>query len=165
MAEKLKLKIFSTFILLLVVIVQFSIFTPLFAHASFTCDSKGGIQVESESDCPGDYTSGNNYGQYTNGLVPCTGTDCDFNSFLTLIGNVINYTIFIAVPIAAVAFSYAGFLYLTAVGDTGKIEEAHGIFKSVLTGVFIMLAAWLLVNAILTGLGVPTIFYSAFLKQ
>ncbi len=92
------------------------------------------------------------------GIVPeCDGskTDasgCGFQQFLALISSIITYLLWIATPIAAVAFFFAGYLYLTAGGNTGKIEEAHSIFWSALVGIIIMLSAWLLINTIVTSL-------------
>ncbi|MDD4988818.1 MAG: hypothetical protein PHV42_00115 [Candidatus Pacebacteria bacterium] len=98
------------------------------------------------------------------GLVSCDGTvtidatnqtaysNCGFQQFLNLIGNIIGFLLKVAVSIAAVAFFFAGFLYLTAGGNPGKIEEAHQIFWSALIGIIIMLCAWLLVNTIIKGL-------------
>lgn len=83
-------------------------------------------------------------------LVPCDGVDipCDFNALLTLFNRVINFILYIAIPLAAISFSYAGYLYLSAAGNTGKIEEAHGIFIKVLWGFVFVLSAWLIVYTI-----------------
>ena len=59
-------------------------------------------------------------------------------------------------PVAAVAFAWAGVLYLTAAGDEGKIGKAHAIFTDVLIGLGIVLSAWLIVKLIVTGLGVKS---------
>ncbi|MDD5068848.1 MAG: pilin [Candidatus Pacebacteria bacterium] len=77
---------------------------------------------------------------------------CGYNAFLQLVSNIIQFLLYIAIPIAAVSFFFAGFLYLTAGGNPGKIEEAHHIFWSALVGIIIMLAAWLIINTILTAL-------------
>lgn len=47
------------------------------------------------------------------------------------------------------AFCYAGFLYMTAFGNMGKVEEAHKIFGSAIIGVFFVLAGWLIVATVL----------------
>lgn len=108
---------------------------------------------------PGSDHAGGEAPSWYNGIVPeCDGsvTDksggCGYQQFLTLISNVIQFLLYIAVPIAAISFFFAGFLYLTAAGNTGKIEEAHQIFWSALIGIIIMLSAWLLVNTIIKGL-------------
>jgi hypothetical protein len=85
------------------------------------------------------------------GLIPCGGTgepECDLNQFIILIQNIIDFVIKIAIPAAAILFAYAGFLYLTASGKKGQIEDAHKIFTSVLWGFIIILSAWLIVNTI-----------------
>ncbi|MFC1720809.1 hypothetical protein ACFL0K_00975 [Patescibacteria group bacterium] len=89
-------------------------------------------------------------------LVPCGGSgqpDCDFNMLVQLAQNIIEFIIMASPFVAAVAFAYAGWMYITAAGDTGQIKKAHGIFTSVFIGLVIILAAWLIVKAILVGLG------------
>lgn len=93
------------------------------------------------------------------GLIPCGNnvengkvTDpCGYDDLVGLAKNVINFLIFkIAAPLGAVMFAYAGFLYLTNGGNESKIKEAHGIFLYVFWGLVVALAAWLIVNFILT---------------
>ena len=85
-------------------------------------------------------------------LVPCKGVDCDFNALMTLINRVINFILYVSIPLAAISFSYAGYLYLSAAGNTSKIEEAHKIFGKVLIGFVFILSAWLIVYAITNSL-------------
>ncbi len=84
-------------------------------------------------------------------LVPCDGvnTKCDFAALITLFDNILNFLILISIPIAAVMFAYAGWLYLSAGGNTEKVKKAHGIFAAVAIGIIIILVAWLIVNTIL----------------
>jgi len=86
------------------------------------------------------------------GLVPCTGNvgdECDFEDLITLISKVLEYLIyFVATPLAAIMFAVAGYYYLTAGEDAGKVKKAHDIFISVLWGFGIMLVAWALVSFI-----------------
>jgi hypothetical protein len=95
----------------------------------------------------------------TSGLIPCgnvveggkTTDQCKFEDLLILVKTVINFLIFkIAAPIAAVMFAYAGYTYLTNGGNESKIKEAHGIFLAVFWGLVLALAAWLIVNFVLT---------------
>lgn len=91
------------------------------------------------------------------GLVPCDGTKanpCGYEQFIELVDNVIGYAIAIAFPIAAIMFAYAGFLYLTAAGNTGQIKQAHSIFINVAIGFIFVLAAWLIIDFILDRLQV-----------
>lgn len=85
------------------------------------------------------------------GLVPCGGSGeppCSFSLLIELIQRIINFLLIIAAPIASILFAYAGFLYLTAGEESGKISKAHDVFLNVLIGIVIALAAWLVVNTI-----------------
>lgn len=85
------------------------------------------------------------------GLVPCDGTDCEFKHIIILVNNLINFAIVnIAIPGSALFFAWAGFLYLTAAGDSSKISMAHSIFKNVFWGLIIALSSWLIVNLVTT---------------
>ncbi|MFH1402248.1 MAG: hypothetical protein ABIG87_01315 [Patescibacteria group bacterium] len=95
-------------------------------------------------------------------LVPCKQTlnskgtwdnTCDFAALVQLASNIIDFILKMAGSISAIMFAYAGFLYLSAQGDSGKITTAHKIFKNVALGIFFVVGAWLIVKAILVGLG------------
>jgi len=96
--------------------------------------------------------------QETSGLVPC-GTastpPCDFNSFMALINKVINFILFyMAVPIAAIMFAYAGFKLVTAGGEAAHARTAaKEIFMNTVIGLIIAVAAWLIISTILSILG------------
>lgn len=95
------------------------------------------------------------------GLSPGTGVTkaqtepCEFKHAIELVQSVINFIIVIAAPIAAIMFAYAGWLYITAGGDTGKVSKAHSIFWTVFVGFVIMLSAWLIVKYIGDALAEP----------
>jgi hypothetical protein len=85
------------------------------------------------------------------GLVQCDGVItpgeterqrvCDFNALMATIKYAINWLFYITIPIATVAFAYAGILYMT--GNPSKIGTAKSIFQSVASGFIIMLVAWI----------------------
>ncbi|MCR4306554.1 MAG: hypothetical protein NUV42_01145 [Candidatus Yonathbacteria bacterium] len=79
---------------------------------------------------------------------------CDFDAFIGLIKNIMDFAITTAPFLAAIAFAFAGFYYFTSAGDPGKVETAHDIFRNTAIGLIIILAAWFVVKAILVGLGV-----------
>lgn len=101
-------------------------------------------------------------GSRDSGLVPCgwqnadmAAEDCTFEDFIVLAKNLMNFLLFtIAVPVAAISFAWAGWLYLSAAGNESKVQEAHRIFGYVVLGLSVALAAWLIVNALVVGLGV-----------
>jgi len=90
-------------------------------------------------------------------IVPCgteasgntRATACQACDLLTLAQNIIKFIVFLATVLAVLMFIYAGFLYITAAGDTGKIKQAHGIFMAVFIGFIIVLAAWLFIDMLM----------------
>ncbi len=89
-------------------------------------------------------------------IVPCGGSGqsaCNFNFFIILIKNIINFLIFkLAVPLAAISFAVAGVMILTAGGNEGQVSKAKEIFWNVLIGLIVALAAWLIVSSIIGAL-------------
>ncbi|MFA6999753.1 MAG: IPT/TIG domain-containing protein [Candidatus Paceibacterota bacterium] len=84
-------------------------------------------------------------GQYKN--------PCDFNYFMLLINNVIKFLLFtIATPLVALIIMYTAYLFLTAGGSAGQTEKAKHILFNVVIGYIVALAAWLVVNTIMTTL-------------
>ncbi len=107
--------------------------------------------------------SGSGSGGKESGLVPC-GTEygpdgkianpCKFEHIFTLIKTVMDF-IFknIVLPLSAIMFAYAGFLLVTSGGETSKKEKAKKIFTNVAIGLIIVVAAWLIVNTVLSIVG------------
>ncbi len=89
------------------------------------------------------------FGQQDTGLVPCSGIECQACHAIELVQRILNFIVMIASGIAVLLFSYAGFLMLTAAGNTGKIEKGKGVFMNVLIGIVIVLAGWLIIDTIM----------------
>jgi hypothetical protein len=90
-------------------------------------------------------------------IVPCTGPNvpgdpsgCDFQALGQLVNNVITEGVKIAIAASAIAFAWAGLIYITANGDSGKISKAHNIFRRVLIGIVLVMSAFLILDLILT---------------
>ena len=100
-----------------------------------------------------------------NSLVPCDNTPdpttgviahpCDWTALMALVNNIINFIIyFMAIPIAAIMFAYAGFLLLTAGGEAaGARTKAKNIFTNAVIGLVIAVACWLIIKLILSVVG------------
>ncbi|MCI0533304.1 pilin, partial [bacterium] len=74
---------------------------------------------------------------------------CDLTQFVLMIERGIDFLIFsIAVPLAAIAFTVAGFFYMASQGNPSRIKTAHDIFFYAILGIVIALAAWLIIRAI-----------------
>ena len=86
-------------------------------------------------------------------IVSCNGSDCNLESFATLVQNLLNFGIFFASIIASILFAYAGWLYLSnAMTGPQSITQAKSIFKNVAVGYLLILGAWLIVDTLLGSL-------------
>lgn len=56
--------------------------------------------------------------------------------------------VIIALPLITIFIVYAGFKYIAARGNSGKISEAHENFKWVVIGATLILSAWILATLI-----------------
>lgn len=98
-------------------------------------------------------------------LVPCGRTNpagvisnpCSFKDALTLINAVIKFILFyMAIPIAAIMFVYAGFLMLVPGSESAsKKTKGKEIFWNAFIGLILAAAAWLIIRTILLILGYP----------
>ena len=92
-------------------------------------------------------------------IVPnCLGTSCGWQDLVILADNILSFFLYIAVPIAAIAFAWAGWLYLSARGNMTQIQSAHSIFLNVFIGLIIVLSAWLIVDLIFEELVDPNTY-------
>lgn len=86
------------------------------------------------------------------GLVPCTGPEgtnpCNLTQLGQMLMNIIRELFKIAVVLTGVGFAWAGFLYLTAGGDSGQIKKAHNVFGKIIIGFLILCCSFLIVNLI-----------------
>ena len=144
-----KFLIFTSIFLMLVVPV-------VFVSAKF----QGPCPINTHNDgtrCVPDNTS-------PTGLVPCNNTPdiygkiaqpCDFNALMALVNKVINFILYyMAIPIAAMMFAFAGFLMVTAGGEAvGARTKAKNIFTNTLIGLILAAACWLIIKLILSILG------------
>jgi hypothetical protein len=86
------------------------------------------------------------------GLVKCglgKADECGLSDFILLINDVITYAITLSLVIAGVMIMVAGFKMVTAAGDPGKIKDARGTITQVLVGLFVLLAAFLIIKFLL----------------
>lgn len=100
------------------------------------------------------------------GIIPCgrrygpndTSVPCNFNHVVILIQNLISFAFVLIMPIAAIVFMYAGFLFITGGSSPDKRTKARGIFGKAFMGILFVMAAWLIVSLVLQMLGVPEPF-------
>jgi hypothetical protein len=91
------------------------------------------------------------------GLVPCDNVTkpCDYNQLMNLVNKVINFIfVTLAVPICALMFAYAGFLMVTAGGESASAKtKAKEIFSNTVVGFLFIATSWLVIHIILMELG------------
>ena len=89
---------------------------------------------------------------FTGDIVPECGPDqmCGFCDLVTLGENIVRFLVFFAVVVAILMFVYAGFLYLTGGSNAGQVSKAHRVFWVTLVGLVLTLAAWLIIDVIMT---------------
>lgn len=70
-------------------------------------------------------------------------------SLAQLAQNILNAAIYLAVALSAVLFAWAGFLYLTNVGNPGGVSRAKEVFANVFIGLIIIVASWLVIDIVM----------------
>jgi len=91
------------------------------------------------------------------GLVPCgeEGNPCQFCHFFVLINNIIEFVMFKLVPvIAVVMLIVGGIMFFFAGAKPDVLTRAKGIITSVVIGLVVIFCAWLIVNTVLTKIGI-----------
>lgn len=89
---------------------------------------------------------------------------CGFPEFMQLIANIMGVLLTVSLSIAVLLFSLAGFQYATAAGNPTKIEGAKKIFTNVAIGLALVFGAYLIVQLIVSILGVDP-DYNQFLDS
>lgn len=59
-----------------------------------------------------------------------------------LVKDILEGVIRIGIPLIALAIIYSGFLFVTAIGNPGKVEEAKNALLNTVIGAAILLGAW-----------------------
>lgn len=77
---------------------------------------------------------------------------CTVNHIFITVKNVIQYLIYLLVPISIGWFVYVGYLYVTAGGNQGQLDKAKTTFRNVFVGILIVLLAWVVVYGILNAI-------------
>ncbi len=89
---------------------------------------------------------------YAEPLVTCgnsTGDMCGYQDLVQLGKNILDFIVVLSIPIAAIGFSYAGYLYLTAgIEGEGNLKKAKDIFTKIFIGFVLIISAWLIVYTI-----------------
>jgi hypothetical protein len=82
-------------------------------------------------------------------LVPCNGLNCNICDLITLIKNIVNFLISLSVILGVIFIIWGGFLILTSTGSSGRLEDGKKAIGYAITGLIIVLGAWLIVDTTL----------------
>lgn len=101
------------------------------------------------------------------GLVPCGLSEddpnqegdqtrpCEFCHFFVLVNNAVKFIMTTLVPVIAVLMLIiGGVLFLFAGAKPDTLNQAKGIMTSVVIGILIIFAAWIIVNTLLNFSGI-----------
>jgi len=94
------------------------------------------------------------------GLVPCGSgalPDCQLCHLFQLVSNILNWVLFIIIPIIAPIFLVIGGIYLlVARGDPGMLTKGKDVLTATVVGLIIVYVAWVVLMTILSFLGVAS---------
>ena len=94
------------------------------------------------------------------GLVPdcgSAGNPCGFDDFFVLLHNITEFLIFALAPILVVLMiSVGGFTIMASRGNPAQFTTGKNMITWALIGYIVILLAWVIVNTILTSIGVAS---------
>ena len=90
---------------------------------------------------------------------------CSFDHLLILANNFITFLMYLAIPLAAISFVFAGASLISSGGSEEKMRKAKSIFTKTAIGLVFVLAAWLIVHAIVNSLIDPSIKEAILLEN
>ena len=136
-----------------VFIIAFSLLMPFVLVRAFTCSD--GSTVVNSADCPKPDVSNANKSDVKNAntsTIKITGISNPLGSKLNTIPDfikaILNIVLVIGVPIITLAIIYAGFLFVTAQGNSEKLGAAKTTLLYTLIGAALLLGAFVIANAI-----------------
>lgn len=82
------------------------------------------------------------------GASLCNPLNSQYSSIPTFIAGALKAVVVIALPIIVLFFVIAGFQFISAQGNPGKLDEARKNFMWVVIGALLILGAWVLATLI-----------------
>lgn len=133
---------FSRIIFILLIVVSMGTSTIASTASAQNINNSGSANINNS----GNQQSSSNTS--TSGTVEFIKNPIKVNSIIDFIKAIIDVLIKIAIPIIALAIIYSGFLFVSARGNTEKLEAAKRTFIYTLLGAAILLGAWALAQII-----------------
>jgi len=85
-------------------------------------------------------------------LVPCGGEGqpaCTWCDLMQLIKNVIDFLMYLVIPLSVIMIVVGGIIIMTAAGSTQRASRGKEIVTAALTGLLIALLSWIIIDTIL----------------
>lgn len=120
-------------------------------HYGFdTLSADGIIDVEPDPSCFSDTATIETGDDVVSSIIPCTDK-CTLTDVFRLLNNVIAFFFkVLLIPIFVLMLMYAGWQYLSAEGNPGKIANLKKMIGHFVGGVILILCSWLIVRTIMT---------------
>jgi hypothetical protein len=84
-----------------------------------------------------------------------TVISCQFCHFFVMINNTVQFLVFRFIPVVAVLmFVIGGVMFFFGGANAKLLGQAKGIMTSTAIGIIIIFSAWVIVNTILTNIGI-----------
>jgi hypothetical protein len=88
-------------------------------------------------------------GQDPEGLVTCSGPDCNLCSFVDMVNGLVDWLFGFLVLAAVLGLMITGFKMVVSGGNESAWTQAKSMFTNIIIGFVIVLSAWLIVDTIL----------------
>ena len=85
---------------------------------------------------------------FAQGLVPCSGLDCNLCHVLVLANNIVKLMIEVGIALAGLFFAWGAIVIMTAGGSAEKVTEGKNSIWIAVQGIVIMFAAYLLIETL-----------------
>jgi len=85
-----------------------------------------------------------------------TDGDCSLCDFMTMSTNLGRWILSVVGGLALVYFVYAGMMFIISLGNQERVTKAKGVLTGAVTGIVIILGAWMIVNLVFMALVVTT---------
>ncbi|MDD4662026.1 MAG: hypothetical protein PHG24_01965 [Candidatus Pacebacteria bacterium] len=101
---------------------------------------------------------------FADGLVPCTGANCNMDSVFVLINNIMNIVFPIINSIAFCLIVWGAILMITSQGSAEKFKKGREVILAVAIGFLLIYGAKFIVISFLGGLGGNTEWFKSIIK-
>jgi len=125
------------------------IFLPIILFCLFTLVFIPSVTTIQASECGGQ-----------TGIVKCgqqASCPCELGDLFAMIGRIYNFIVLmVATPLAIIAFSVGGLILLISAGNPANATKGKEIMKWAAIGLFLVFGSWLIINFVLTSLGMTS---------